>query len=63
MLFGLANTYTAFQSSIYATHFLYGDVFAISYLKIMVVYSNTMEEYREHVCTLLKTLLHAGLEL
>jgi hypothetical protein len=63
MPFGLANALTAFQSYINATLRPYLDVFAIAYLDDIVVYSNTAEEHREHVCTVLKTLLQAGLYL
>jgi hypothetical protein len=41
----------------------YLDVFVIAYLNNIVVYSNTMEEHRKHVCTVLETLLQASLYL
>jgi hypothetical protein len=63
MPFGVANAPTAFQSYINATLRPYLDVFVIAYLDDIVVYSNTAEEHREHVRTVLKTLLQAGLYL
>jgi hypothetical protein len=63
MPFGLANAPTAFQSYINATLRPYLDVFVIAYLDDIVVYSNTAEEYREHIRTVLKPLLQAGLYL
>ncbi len=63
MPFGLANALAAFQSYINATLRLYLDIFVIAYLDNIVVYSNTAEEHREHVRTVLKALLQAGLYL
>jgi hypothetical protein len=63
MPFGLENAPAAFQSYINATLRPYLDVFVIAYLDDIVVYSNTAEEHREHVCTVLKALLQAGLYL
>jgi hypothetical protein len=63
MLFDLANTPSAFQSFINATLCPYLEVFVIAYLDDIVVYSNTAEEHREHVRTMLKALLQAGLYL
>jgi hypothetical protein len=63
MPFGLANAPAAFQSYINATLRPYLDVFVIAYLDDIVIYSNTAEEHREHVRTVLKVLLKAGLYL
>ncbi len=63
MPFGLANAPAAFQSYINVTLRPYLDVFVIAYLDDIVVYSNTAEEHREHVRTVLKVLLKAGLYL
>jgi hypothetical protein len=63
MPFGLANVPAALQSYINATLLPYLDVFVIAYLDDIVVYSNTAEEHREHVRTVLKALLQAGLYL
>jgi hypothetical protein len=63
MPFGLANTPAVFQSYINATLRPYLDVFVITYLDDIVVYSNTAEEHREHVRTVLKALLQAVLYL
>jgi hypothetical protein len=63
MPFGLANAPAAFQSYINATLWPYLDVFVIAYLDDIVVYSNTVEEYRKHVRTVLEALLKAGLYL
>jgi hypothetical protein len=63
MPFSLANAPAAFQSYINATLRPYLDVFVIAYLYDIVVYSNTVEEHRKHVRTVLKALLKAGLYL
>ncbi len=63
MPFGLANAPAAFQSHVNAMLRPYLDVFVIAYLDDIVVYSNTAEEHREHVRTVLKALLQAGLYL
>jgi hypothetical protein len=63
MPFGLANAPAAFQSYINATLPPYLDVFVITYLDNIVVYSNTVEEHRKHVRTMLEALLKAGLYL
>jgi hypothetical protein len=63
MPFGLANTPATFQSYINATLWPYLDVFVIAYLDDIVVYSNMVEEHREHVRTVLKALLQVGLYL
>jgi hypothetical protein len=63
MPFGLANSPAAFQSYINATLWPYLDVFVMAYLDDIVVYSNTVEEHRKHVRTVLEALLKAGLYL
>jgi hypothetical protein len=63
MPFGLVNAPAAFQSYIDATLRPYLDVFVIAYLDNIVVYSNTLEEYRKHVRTVLEALLQADLYL
>jgi hypothetical protein len=63
MLFWLANAPAAFQSYINTTLWPYLNVFIIAYLDDIVVYFNTAEEHREHVHTVLKALLQAGLYL
>jgi hypothetical protein len=63
MPFSLANAPAAFQSYINATLRPYLDVFVIAYLGDKVVYSNTVEEHRKHVRTVLEALLKAGLYL
>jgi hypothetical protein len=63
MQFGLTNAPAAFQSYTNATLRPYLDVFVIVYLSDIGVYSNMAEEHREHVRTVLKALLQAGLYL
>jgi hypothetical protein len=60
MPFDLTNAPAAFQSYINATLWPYVDVFVIAYLDNIVVYSNTVEEHRKHVRTVLETLLKAS---
>ncbi len=63
MPFGLANARATFKSYINTTLHPYLDVFVIAYLDNIVVYFNTAEKHREHVRTVLKALLQAGLYL
>jgi hypothetical protein len=63
MLFSPVNAPAAFESYINAMLQPYPDVFMRAYLDDIVVYSNTAEEHREHVHTVLKVLLKAGLYL
>jgi hypothetical protein len=63
MPFDLANALAAFQSYINAMLRQYLDIFVIAYLDNIVVYSNTVEEHRKHVRTMLEALLKAGLYL
>jgi hypothetical protein len=63
MPFSPANAPVAFQSYINATLRPYLDVFVIAYLDNIVVYSNTVEEHRKHVRTVLEALLKASLYL
>jgi hypothetical protein len=60
---GLATALAAFQSYINATVRLYLDVFVIAYPDNVVVYSKPAEEQREHIYTVLKAILQAGLHL
>jgi hypothetical protein len=63
MPFGLANAPAAFLSYVNATLQLYLDVIFIAYLDNIVVYSNTVEEHRKLVRTVLEAMLKAGLYL
>jgi hypothetical protein len=61
MPLSLANAPAAFRSYINATLRPYLDSFVIAYLEDILVYSNTVEEYRKPVRTVLEALLKAGL--
>jgi hypothetical protein len=61
--FSLANAPAAVQSYINTTLWPYLDVLVIAYQDNIIVYSNTVEEHKKHVRTMLEVLLKAGLYL
>jgi len=56
MLFGLINVPATFQSLVNNTLQDYLDIFCIIYLDDILIYSGTLEEYKEHVKKVLKAL-------
>lgn len=56
MLFGLYNVPSTFQSFINSTLHKYLDDFYTSYLDDILVFSETLEEYREHIRKVLQRL-------
>jgi hypothetical protein len=61
--FGLVNAPEAFQGHINNVLRKHLDQFRIAYLDDIVVYSNSLEEHREHVRLVLAKLQEAGLYL
>jgi hypothetical protein len=62
-LFGLVNAPTAFQVQINNLLRKHLDQFSIAYLDNIIIYSNSLEEHREHVRLILTKLQEAGLYL
>jgi len=63
MLFGLINTSATFQSLVNNTLQDYLDIFCIAYLDNILIYSETLEEYKEHVKKVLKALQNKKLSM
>ena len=53
MPFGLINAPITFQTYINKTLHPWLNVFCTVYINDILIYSNTLEEHREHVCTIL----------
>ncbi|KAL2004440.1 hypothetical protein VTN00DRAFT_6594 [Thermoascus crustaceus] len=56
MLFGLTNAPTTFQSLVNNTLQKYLDVFCMAYLDDILIYSETLEEHRQHMWKVLEAL-------
>jgi Reverse transcriptase (RNA-dependent DNA polymerase) len=56
MLFGLINAFVTFQSYINEALRGYLDIFCITYLNDIIVYSERVEDYKEHVRKVLERL-------
>ena len=64
MLFSLTNTLVTFQSLINAVLQQYLDIFVTAYIDDILVYTNrTLEEYKQHIKTILHILQKAGMRL
>jgi hypothetical protein len=63
MPFGLANAPSTFQHYVNDTLRPFLDVFCTAYMDDTLIYSNTLEEHREHVTQVLKAFEKAGLQL
>jgi hypothetical protein len=63
MPFGLTNALATFQHFINDILQEYLDVFCTAYLGDILIYSDTMQEYREHVQLVLEALQQAGILL
>jgi hypothetical protein len=61
ILFGLSNVPVTFQACINKVLHLYLDVFCIAYINDILVYSNNLTSYRQHVRFIIKALQDAGL--
>jgi len=56
MSFGLTNMPATFQSLVNNTLWDYLDIFYITYLDNILIYSETLEEYKKHVKKVLRAL-------
>jgi hypothetical protein len=63
MPFGLCNTPASFQHFTNDVFRDYLDDFLIAYLDDLIVFSNTLEEHKRHVCLVLNRLREHGLYL
>jgi hypothetical protein len=61
ILFGLSNAPAIFQAYINEVLYLYLDVFCIAYINNILVYSNDLTSYRQHVRLVIKVLRDASL--
>lgn len=62
MPFGMTNAPATFQAYINKTLHPWLDVFCTAYIDDVLIYSNTLEEHRQHVKTVLQALREAGLQ-
>jgi hypothetical protein len=63
ILFGLSNIPVIFQARINKILYPYLDVFCTAYIDNILVYSDDLTSYRQHVRFVIKTLRDAGLQL
>jgi Reverse transcriptase (RNA-dependent DNA polymerase) len=63
ILFGLSNVPVIFQARINKVLYLYLDIFCTAYIDDILVYSNDLTSYRQHVRLIIKALQDAGLQL
>jgi hypothetical protein len=63
ILFGLSNVPITFQARINKVLYLYLDVFCTVYIDDILVYSDDLTSYRQHVRLIIKALRDAGLQL
>jgi hypothetical protein len=63
ILFGLSNIPITFQACINKILYLYLDIFCIAYINDILVYSNDLTSYRQHVRLVIKALWNAGFQL
>jgi hypothetical protein len=60
ILFGLSNVSIIFQARINKVLYPYLDIFCITYIDNILVYSNDLTSYKQHVYLIIKTLRDAG---
>jgi hypothetical protein len=63
MPFGLVNSPWSFQEFINNTHCPVLDIFCTPFLDDILIYSNNLNEHKEHVTVVMTTLKEAGLNL
>jgi len=63
MLFGLTNAPAIFQSLVNNTLQNYLDIFCIIYLNDILIYLETLEEYKEYVKKILRALQNRKLSI
>jgi Reverse transcriptase (RNA-dependent DNA polymerase) len=61
ILFGLSNTPVIFQARINKILYPYLDVFCTTYIDDILVYSDDLTSYRQHVRLVIKVLRDASL--
>jgi hypothetical protein len=60
ILFGLSNAPAIFQTRINKVLYLYLDVFCTTYINDILVYSNDLTSYRQHMRLVIEVLRDAG---
>jgi Reverse transcriptase (RNA-dependent DNA polymerase) len=63
ILFGLLNIPVTFQTYINKILYLYLDVFCTAYINDILVYSDNLTSYKQHVRLVIKVLQDAGFQL
>jgi hypothetical protein len=63
ILFGLSNVSVTFQARINKILHLYLDVFYITYINNILVYSDNLTSYKQYMRLVIKVLRDAGLQL
>jgi Reverse transcriptase (RNA-dependent DNA polymerase) len=63
ILFGLSNVPITFQACINKILYLYLDVFYIAYIDDILVYSDDLTSYKQHVRLVIKALRDTSLQL
>jgi hypothetical protein len=63
ILFGLSNAPVIFQARINKVLHPYLDIFCIAYIDDILVYSNDLTSYKQHMRFIIKILRDAGLQL
>jgi hypothetical protein len=61
ILFGLSNAPATFQTRINKVLYPYLDVFCIAYINDILVYSNDLTSYKQHMRLVVEVLRDAGL--
>jgi hypothetical protein len=61
ILFGLSNVSVIFQACINKVLYLYLDIFCTTYIDDILVYSDDLTSYKQHVRLVVKALRDAGL--
>jgi hypothetical protein len=60
ILFGLSNAPIIFQARINKVLYLYLDIFYITYIDNILVYSNDLTSYKQYIRFVIKALRDAG---
>jgi hypothetical protein len=60
ILFGLSNVPTIFQARINKILYLYLDIFCTTYIDDILVYSNDLTSYKQHMRLVIEVLQDAG---
>jgi hypothetical protein len=60
ILFGLSNVFIIFQACINKVLYLYLDVFCITYINDILVYSDDLTSYKQYIRLVIKALRDTG---